>query len=265
MELNKNKVISMPVVMSIDVGIKHLAICIMDKDSETKKWNMLLWEVFNTMAVEESSTICNGTFKNGKICNRKSCKKTDTEFFCKSHAPTECKNVRPNKKVLQMSYPEIGTGLLCCMENLFVNHPGIMDRVESIGIELQLAKNPRMKFASHCILSKLIDIYRLRSKQIPIKFIRASLKLKVKYSGPPIVFTVKGAYSQRKKCAIAYTRHFLELLEFDQEWKDLFENCPTKRDDLGETALMCMIMLKYPMTPVVRKPRAVKYNKLGRK
>jgi hypothetical protein len=255
----------MPVVMSIDVGIKHLAICIMEKDAETKKWSMLLWEVYNTMASEESNNICCGTFKNGKDCNRKSCMKNDSEFFCKTHAPSGCKKVRPNKKVFQMSYPEIGTGLLCCMENLFVNNPEIMDRVESIGIELQLAKNPRMKFASHCILSKLIDIYRLRPKQIPIKFMRASLKLKIKYSGPPIVHTVKGAYSQRKKCAIIYTRHFLKELEIDECWSNTFENCPTKRDDYADTMLYCMLLLGYPKNPVSRKtrpkkPRAKKTN-----
>lgn len=245
----------MTVVMSIDVGIKHLAVCIMEKDKTTKKWDMLLWEVYNTMASEESGNICNGTFKNGKACTRKCSMKTDCEFFCKTHSPKGSKKVKPNKKVFQMSYTEIGTGLLCCMENLFVNNPEIMDRVETIGIELQLAKNPRMKFASHCILSKLIDIYRLREKQIPIKFMRASLKLKIKYTGPTVTHTVKGAYSQRKKCAIIYTRHFLNLLEIDSQWSDKFENCPTKRDDYADTMLYCMLLLGYPKNPVVRKTK----------
>lgn len=249
----------MPVVMSIDVGIKHLAVCIMEKDPETKKYSILLWDVFNTMASEESSNICCGKFKNGKDCTRKCSMKhsvnSTSEFFCKTHAPTGSKKVKPNKKVFQMSYTEIGTGMLCCMENLFLNHPEIMDRVETIGIELQLAKNPKMKFASHCLLAKLIDIYRLRPVQIPIKFMRASLKLKIKYTGAPIVHTVKGAYSQRKKCAVIYTRHFLELLEIEQEWIDKFENSPTKRDDYADTKLYCLLLLGYPKATSVKTPR----------
>ena len=249
----------MPVVMSIDVGIKHLAVCIMEKDTITKKYSILLWEVYNTMAAEESSNICNGQFKNGKDCTRKCSMKcsneSTTEFFCKTHSPTGSKKVKPNKKVFQMSYTEIGTGMLCCMENLFVNHPEIMDRVTVVGIELQLAKNPKMKFASHCLLAKLIDIYRLRPVQIPIKFMRASLKLKIEYTGPTVVHTVKGAYSQRKKCAVIYTRHFMELLEIDQQWIDKFENCPTKRDDYADCILYCMILLGYPMTKKVTNPK----------
>jgi hypothetical protein len=243
----------MTVVMSIDVGIKHLAICIMEK--KENKYSILLWKVYNTMEHEESSNICNGTFKNGKNCTRKCSMKTTTEYFCKTHCPKDSKKVKANKKVFQMSYTEIGTGLLSCMENLFINHLEIMNRVNKIGIELQLAKNPRMKFASHCILAKLIDIYRQREFQVPISFIRASLKLKIQYTGPPVTYTVKNAYSQRKHCAIMYTRHFLDILEIGQEWIDEFENSPIKRDDMSDTKLMCLLMLGYPKTPVTRKAK----------
>ena len=242
--------------MSIDVGIKHLAICIMERNENN--YSLLLWEVYNTMAKEEQENICNGKFKNGKDCTRKSLMKTDLKFFCKTHSPIDAKKIKPKKKVFQMSYTEIGTGLLCCMENLFTNHSEIMDRVDKIGIELQLAKNPRMKFASHCILAKLIDIYRQREIQIPITFMRASLKLKIRYTGPPVIYTVKNAYSKRKQCAIMYTRHFLEELCISEEWIDKFNNCPSKRDDLADVKLYCLLLLGYPREKIIRTKRKIK-------
>jgi hypothetical protein len=81
--------------MSIDVGIKTLAINVMSctNKNDFSTFNILLWDIYNVMETEEYS--CKGIQKNGKICNRKCIKKWKTkenEFYsCKSHFPKDYK------------------------------------------------------------------------------------------------------------------------------------------------------------------------------
>ena len=52
------------IVCCIDVGLRHLAFCIMNNNYE-----ILLWDVVNVLDSDEYK--CQGKFKNGKICNIK--------------------------------------------------------------------------------------------------------------------------------------------------------------------------------------------------
>ncbi len=230
-------------IMTIDVGIRHLGIIVMERQGNN--YNILLWEVYDT---SESISIncCQGITKAGKTCKFRGIYKCNQNYFCKTHSKNQGTAILIKKKLVQqMPLPEIAIGLLNCVENLYENHSDIMNKVKKIGIELQLAKNPKMKFASNCILTKFVDIYRIRGETIPISFMRASMKLKLFYDGPIINYTVKNAYSRRKQCAIVYTRYFLKKLEFDISWSIKFEESSVKRDDLADVFCYALILLGY--------------------
>ena len=98
-------------VLSIDVGIKNLAFCIMrsDNPNDFKTYEIVLWDVYNTL--EEEIHLCSDIMKNGKICNKK-CSYTYTytytytskcgndkiqKFCCKTHFPSNVKMMSINK------------------------------------------------------------------------------------------------------------------------------------------------------------------------
>jgi hypothetical protein len=214
-----------------------------------------LWDVFNTMDAEEHDTICSGILKNGKACTKKSSMKNAGIMFCKLHAPKESSVLKKKQLVKTMSYVSIATGILKCIEDLFSNNELLMSHIDKVGIELQLTKSPKMKFASHCIMVKLIDTYKTQyNKHIPINFLRASGKLKIKYDGDTLVHTVKSKYTQRKNTAVEYTKHFLTELKIDEKWTQHFKS-HSKKDDLSDAALYALIALGYETNKKKRNTR----------
>jgi hypothetical protein len=225
-------------VLSIDIGIKHLAFCIMERVNNT--YDILFWNVINLMPDEDCDKICNGNNKNGTKCNRKSSMKFNRLCYCKNHCPKGGKQLPKKRKVKQFNYNQIGLAVINCVDELFDNHYDF-GNVDKVVIELQLVRNPKMKFVSHCILTKLLDKYR---GSVPINFIRASRKLQLPYDGPPIVCNVKSAYIKRKRKGVCMTKWYLNQLNISSEWKIFFEQCPSKRDDLADTFLFCLCVLK---------------------
>jgi hypothetical protein len=226
------------ITLCCDPGLRNLSLCIMDS-----KYNILLWDTFNIL--DEDDYHCKSLFKNGNLCNRKCTMKYKIDdtyvYICKTHFPKEIKKTKANdfKKKCIDNY------LLQDIANIFINrlleiyeqNPVFKD-LTSIFIELQPKCNPKMLFISHILYSKFVELYK---NTIPIKFIRASHKLKA-YTGPPIDCKLKGKYAQRKWLSVQYCRWFLEN-KFSQEqlnkWLQFF-NSKTVKPDMSDTLLMCI-------------------------
>jgi hypothetical protein len=74
-------------VLSIDVGIKNLAVCIIDFDAETPQ--ILFWDVMDISKEEEEKeeiALCSMNTIKGKSCNRKAAFAKHSNHFCKVHA-----------------------------------------------------------------------------------------------------------------------------------------------------------------------------------
>jgi hypothetical protein len=70
-------------VLSIDVGIKNLALCLFEKPSNSNNFQITKWDVIN---VSESETMkCCFTDKN-ILCNKPAKFKKDKDFFCLKHS-----------------------------------------------------------------------------------------------------------------------------------------------------------------------------------
>jgi hypothetical protein len=105
--------------------------------------------------------------------------------------------------------------------------------------------NSKMVFTSHILYATLVELFK---DKIPIRFVRASQKLKA-YTGPEIICTLKGSYAKRKWLSIQYCIWFLQN-KFDENissiWLPIFQQ-HQKKDDLSDVFLMAINMLHIPI------------------
>jgi len=236
-------------VLSIDIGLRNLALCIMNATDKTKlnTYKIELWNVYNTL--DSDDYICNGIQKNKKICGKKcSYKYNDNSngnviYCCKMHFPKEIKVTTKNifKKKLIDSYllQDIANIVLLKIQEIYDENIILFNKLKNVVIELQPKINQKMKMISHIIYGKLVEL--LRHQKTTIRFVRASQKLHA-YTGPVIECKLKGKYAQRKWLSIQYTKWFLEnkfSKEQKEKWLTFFESKLIK-PDMADTFLMAI-------------------------
>ena len=57
-------------ILSIDVGMKHLAVCVINNNTEHH--NIIAWDVINLCSMQNVKT-CLYKLKSGKTCNKNTC------------------------------------------------------------------------------------------------------------------------------------------------------------------------------------------------
>jgi hypothetical protein len=218
----------------------------MSADSnDLNSFKIHLWDTFNTLDSDDYT--CESLQKNGKICGKKCSLKYKDEnnkmmiYTCKTHFPKEItikkENAFKKKNIDDYLLQDIANIVLLRVQEIFDTNNEIFKSITSIVIELQPKINQKMKFTSHIIYGKLVELYR--DTKCTIRFVRAAQKLKA-YTGPDIKCTLKGKYAQRKWLSIQYTKWFLEN-KFSKEEKDkwlIFLESHKKRDDMCDTFLM---------------------------
>jgi len=231
----KNKTKKM-ITLCIDPGMRNLSFCILNSDYE-----ILLWDVYNVLDCDDFH--CESTFKNGKICNRKCTMKYENEnemiYCCKTHFPKDKIKSKNNdfkkKSIDDYLLQDIAYTFIKRLQEIYDNNP-VLKTITNILIELQPKCNPKSLFVSHIMYGKFIELY---GDKIPIKFVRASQKLKA-YTGPPIECKLKGKYAQRKWLSIQYAKWFLEN-KFTKEQQDKWiSTLIGKQDDRCDTLLMAI-------------------------
>ena len=254
-------------VLTIDVGLKNLAMCIMDS-----QYNIHLWDVYNMLDDEQYSYSCQTRQKDGKMCEKKCQYKfpkevkkkvnisdildtdnskepsyetiIETIYSCKRHYPKDLPNQKKyfikEKKVGDFLLQDIAERIMKGINDIYNQHLDLFNSITNICIELQPKVNQRMKFTSHIIYAKFVDLYKERNGEVPIRFIRASQNLQA-YRGPPVECKLKTPYSKRKYLSVAYTKWYLEhdLLcnEFNKSrnYLELLLSHP-KKDDLCDVS-----------------------------
>lgn len=256
-------------ILAIDIGLRNLALCCMSSSckNDISCYKIELWDVYNTLDADDYK--CEGIQKSGKICGKK-CKyryrykeneKEISKYSCKTHFPKylDC-NIKEHmfkkKSVDDYLLQDIAKVVLSKIQDIYDENLDIFKHLTSILIELQPKINAKMKFTSHIIYGKLVEL--MRDTSCNIRFVRASQKLKA-YTGPEIECKLKGAYAKRKWLSIQYTRWFLEN-KFCQEqcdvWLDFFES-KTIKPDMSDTFLMAINALH-------GIPKKQKFQKNGR-
>lgn len=239
-------------IITIDVGIKNLALCAMDASvpKDIKTFKIMHWEVYNLLDDEAGSSKCCGTKKNGQTCGKKASVIVNSSggteclprLFCKTHVPkgVSVKAIK-EKKVKDYTLQELAKIVIGETNQILGRNKELFEKASGVYVELQPKVNNKMKLISHILYGKLVEFY-MGSKTI-IRFVRASQKLKA-YTGPVVECNLKGMYAKRKFLSVQYTWWFLKNVIGDStEWAQKFES-HTKKDDLGDVFLMGINALK---------------------
>ena len=232
----------MALILSIDVGLRNLAFCIAKK-SEVVDVDICLWDVYNTLESSDSGYTCQCLQMNKKVCGRKCTMKYNYKgqviYTCKRHFPTStitatAKNKITIKKVDSYLLQDIAKRVLKKIQDVYDENKELFNSVTQVLIELQPKVNQKMKFVSHIIYGKLVELLG----NATIRFVRASQKLKA-YKGPYLECNLKNKYASKKWASIQYTMWFLNQQKQSKHWIDFFDTSP-KKDDLGDVFLMCI-------------------------
>ena len=234
-------------ILTIDIGLRNLAMCIMsavDKH-DISTYDIHLWDTYNTLDSDDYQ--CEGVQKSGKVCGKKcTCKylmDKEYKYCCKTHFPKTIPFTKNNnfkkKAINDYLLQDIAKIVLTRIQEIFDENINVFSQVTQVLIELQPKINQKMKFTSHIIYGKLVELYY--DTNTTIRFVRASQKLKA-YNGPDIECVLKGVYAKRKWLSIQYCRWFLNN-KFSKtqkdKWLGLLESS-NKKDDMCDVMLMAI-------------------------
>jgi hypothetical protein len=235
--------------LTIDVGLKNLAMCIMSCSGDTDgcegpetasgrcetasgRYCIKLWDVYNTLETESESATCRGITKAGKVCGKKCTYKytTDTDtvtvekdetetlptgsvtvYSCKPHFPKTIKMTTRNK----ITKKRVDEYLLQDITRTILLktveiYQSHREIFDSV-TKVLIELQPKVNNKMK-LISHLIYgkfVEIYLDRNVPIRFVKASQKLKV-YRGPTIECKLKDSYSRRKRLSIEYTKWFLE-------------------------------------------------------
>jgi len=246
-------------VVSIDVGISNLAVCLLsldpvDDQEERPNAKVHYWKVLDLVEPEPEikPLICSATVKRTKkSCEKKAQFKIGNDGFCKTHEPNKGQEMpgkvlvkkRKRRKVKTLTKQEICERMINAFDEIKENNELL--NVDYILIELQPGKNQRMKALSEMIFTYFTlrrkDQTKTERKIKQVKFINAKNKLTI-YTGPPIPCTLKDKYARRKYFGIKHCEFFIKRGDDNKDHVEMFTNSK-KKDDLADCYLQGLYFL----------------------
>ena len=256
-------------LLSIDVGIKNLAYCLLNID-DNKTWNISHWGIIN-LCPNSYECMC---INNNNICNKLARYSINNIYFCSYHAKKSTYIINNmdfkliNKKsVEELIYIAKKYNINCPIlkKTKLVNEIKIFmkDKILStvnkvsaneinlidigIAIKNKFDAHFEMNEMDHIVIENQISPIANRMKCIQgmiaqyfimkninkIYFISASNKLK------SFIGDNKTSYSDRKKMSIDITRELINKNELCINWVDIFSN-HKKKDDLADSLLQAI-------------------------
>ena len=103
-------------ILSIDVGMKHLAYCLFDVKS-TNVYSIEMWDVMNLCRTGKQVHKCMGFTKKKTPCNKSPKLYKNGEFYCRIHAKNRAFKIPTNT-----------TGLLWLKSSLFIIDANLLIR-----------------------------------------------------------------------------------------------------------------------------------------
>lgn len=193
-------------VLSIDVGIYNLAMCLLDVDTSAK---ILFWKDINILSGKQS-------------CSCKGCKRVATHVKDDTYYCIKCKtSMFPNQR-LQTIKTAMNTSIEKIAELLYATLDKDLQGVEydTVLIENQPTRNIKMKNISMLLLGYFT------MKHTIIEFVNASKKMQ------ETTMNTTNTYANRKKSSKLAVKSMLK----DSDWS-LFFKCSKKQDDLSDCLL----------------------------
>ena len=235
-------------ILSIDVGIKNLAICILDIQKNTH--TIIDWGIINcAQDIIDASLKCCVTRKKG-VCKKMAVNKVignidnkDCELgYC--NLKTCQKELHSNytkkqiKKIKKLNSNHISINVLAKILHRELEKITGLDQIDMVIIENQpVLKNPKMKSIQMIVFSFFLFKALDHSYPYEVKLFNASKKLKI-YDGPEIK-TTKKKYAKRKFLSIEYTKYFIKKFKIDTKWLEVFTEAQ-KKDDFADCYLQAL-------------------------
>lgn len=269
-------------VLSIDVGIKNLAICILE--TNISGFDIKFWDVINLS--EEKNYKCNCNIKdkkNTKICNKQAQYYKGDNFYCKTHAnsstyklPTssitkykslklddlnllcqeyDIKVIKNNKQsIIQQIEQYIEKNLLNSISNLKCNSINLIDIGKSIRDNLNKLDIFTFTNIDYVLIENQISpianrmncIQGMISQYFIMKNIDNILYISAANKLKSFIGTKKTTYNERKKLSVTITKNILlENIMDNLNKEKVIEmfNKHKKRDDLADSFLQAIWFL----------------------
>lgn len=243
------------VIISIDVGVKNLAICVLGSPLVTKNISdvsILLWKCYDVTkpitppgpvipvvktprkkkdpsAPVIPSGICQNVIrKTGKACGNAGPLNSRGRAYCGVHDPAKKHKPQDTQlwafNMITRLNTDIGEAISGALP---IGVP-----VEVI-IEQQSLSAKKILLQSHLIFGYFVEKF---NNAVPVRFVPAYNKLSV-YDGPEIACTLKTEYAKRKFMARKHTEYYLNRNPLLEEWKQFFESYKSKQDDISDAFL----------------------------
>jgi hypothetical protein len=269
-------------VLSIDVGIKNLAICILE--TTNLGFDIKFWDIINLS--EEKIYKCNCNVKdkkNTKICNKLAQYYKDDNFFCKTHVnsynyklPTsnitkykslklddlntlcneyDIEIIKNNKQsIVQQIEEYIQKNIVNPITNLRCNNLNLIDIGKSIRDNLDKLDTFIFTNIDFVLIENQISpianrmncIQGMISQYFIMKNIDNILYISAANKLKKFIGTKKTTYNERKKLSVTLTKNILLENIMDNSNKDkvieMF-NKHKKRDDLADSFLQAIWFL----------------------
>ena len=265
-------------ILSIDVGMKNLAICLFNiKDN--LEYEIELWDVLNLC--NDKNFLCIGEKKNGILCGKKARFCKDNEYYCKIHAknrkykiPPSDLNIKKIKKMKLTKLKEIADKynfkyekkckkIILCEKICFNIECKYLDNISIKKTKdfnlVQYGRNLKNEFnkilkdikIDGIIIENQIGPLALRMKtlqgMIMQHFIEKDIPLVEEVSASnklkEFLGKSKTTYTERKKASIKFTHDILIKNNNLQNWLEHF-NKHKKKDDLADSFLQGRWYLK---------------------
>ena len=265
-------------ILSIDVGMKNLAICLFNIKNN-KNYEIELWEIINLC--KDENFICKEAKKNKSLCNKKAKFCKNGNYYCKTHAKNKKYKIPPNElypnniKKLKMSelkllankynikyqpkclksilteiiYSYVNTNYLDYIKKKNTKHFNLIQYGRSLKTEFnRILKNIKI---DSVIIENQIGPLALRMKtlqgMIMQHFIEKNILLIKEVSAlnklKEFIQNKKTSYNERKKLGIKCTQDILIKNILLQKWIDFF-NKHKKKDDLADCFLQSIIYMR---------------------
>ena len=253
-------------IVSIDVGVKNLAICVLTEIKNkkfTNDFDILFWKLYDVTKMDVENEVSEVKIKKprkkkgeivvlppsgkcqniirrtGKECGLNGPLNTRGRAYCGRHNPTKKHNPDDTQ---QWCYDMIKSLSKISKEIVLILKPFIekSDTEVQVLIEQQSMDNKKIMLQSHVIYSHFVQVF---DNTIPIRFVPAFNKLKV-YDGPEISCTLKGQYAVRKFMSKKHTEFYLETEKKLERWKEYYTSCKSKQDDLADSFLQGLYFIK---------------------
>ena len=267
-------------IISIDVGMKHLAYCIINFKKENNEYDILEWNVID-LCNSKVKHKCEGKLKNNSDCTRAPTYFKHNKYYCKSHAKKQ-KFIIPTKdfnltKILKMKIKELKK---ICVEKKMTDLPKkpkkqdyidwlekdlkdnyfeMIKKVDSrsinivtYGIRLKNEFNTLLeKYKIDCVLiENQIGPLALRMKMLQGMIMQHFIETgctNIKEISPSNklkdFISKKTTYKERKFLSIDITRDIIIKEHFLHKWIEHF-NTHKKKDDLADAFLQALWFIK---------------------